>query len=200
MLEDVDLFARHWVVHERAGGFPRLRVISFETGEAHPVEFPEPSYSVYGTGNAEFDTDTLPLCLRVAGYARFGVRLRPEHREAQAAQAGGGAGRLRSRALPLGADLCRGAGRHADSGVAGLSKGPAPGRAAADAALIGYGAYGFPSDVHFSSTRLSLLDRGVIFAIAHVRGGGEMGKQWHDQGRMLNKKNTFTDFIAAPNT
>ena len=63
--------------------------------------------------------------------------------------------------------------------------------------LSGYGAYGFPSDVHFSSTRLSLLDRGVIFAIAHVRGGGEMGKKWHDQGRMLNKKNTFTDFIAA---
>jgi oligopeptidase B len=63
--------------------------------------------------------------------------------------------------------------------------------------LSGYGAYGFPSDVHFSSTRLSLLDRGVIYAIAHVRGGGEMGKKWHDQGRMLYKKNTFEDFIVA---
>jgi oligopeptidase B len=63
--------------------------------------------------------------------------------------------------------------------------------------LVGYGAYGFASDVHFSSTRLSLLDRGVIYAIGHVRGGGEMGKRWHDQGRMLNKRNTFTDFIAV---
>jgi oligopeptidase B len=63
--------------------------------------------------------------------------------------------------------------------------------------LTGYGAYGFASDVHFSSTRLSLLDRGVIYAIAHIRGGGELGKKWHDQGRMLAKKNTFTDFIAA---
>jgi oligopeptidase B len=63
--------------------------------------------------------------------------------------------------------------------------------------LTGYGAYGFPHDVRFSSARLSLLDRGVIVATAHVRGGGEMGKRWHDGGRMLNKRNTFTDFIAA---
>ncbi len=63
--------------------------------------------------------------------------------------------------------------------------------------LYGYGAYGIPDDVWFSSERLSLLDRGMIFAIAHVRGGGELGKKWHDQGRMMNKRNTFTDFIAA---
>jgi oligopeptidase B len=63
--------------------------------------------------------------------------------------------------------------------------------------LTGYGAYGIAYDVHFSSSRLSLLDRGVIFAIAHVRGGSELGKAWHDQGRMLNKKNSFTDFIAV---
>ncbi|HEV8525237.1 MAG TPA: prolyl oligopeptidase family serine peptidase [Terriglobales bacterium] len=63
--------------------------------------------------------------------------------------------------------------------------------------LYGYGAYGFPLDVDFSSARLSLLDRGVIYAVAHVRGGGEMGKRWHDEGRMLDKKNTFSDFIAC---
>jgi oligopeptidase B len=63
--------------------------------------------------------------------------------------------------------------------------------------LAGYGAYGFAYPVSFSSARLSLLERGVSFAIAHVRGGGEMGKRWHDDGRMLAKRNTFTDFIAA---
>jgi oligopeptidase B len=63
--------------------------------------------------------------------------------------------------------------------------------------LYGYGAYGYSLDVDFSSARLSLLDRGIIFASAHVRGGGEMGKRWHDGGRMLHKKNTFTDFIAC---
>jgi oligopeptidase B len=63
--------------------------------------------------------------------------------------------------------------------------------------LSGYGAYGYPETVTFSSARLSLLDRGVIFALAHVRGGGEMGKRWHDEGRMMQKMNTFTDFIAC---
>jgi oligopeptidase B len=63
--------------------------------------------------------------------------------------------------------------------------------------LSGYGAYGYPEMVTFSSGRLSLLDRGVVVGLAHVRGGGEMGKRWHDQGRMANKMNTFTDFIAC---
>ena len=63
--------------------------------------------------------------------------------------------------------------------------------------LSGYGAYGYPEMVTFSSVRLSLLDRGVTFALAHVRGGGEMGKRWHDEGRMMAKRNTFSDFIAC---
>jgi len=63
--------------------------------------------------------------------------------------------------------------------------------------LQGYGSYGSPSDVNFSSARLSLLNRGVVFGIAHIRGGGELGKEWHDQGKMMSKKNTFTDFIAC---
>jgi oligopeptidase B len=63
--------------------------------------------------------------------------------------------------------------------------------------LTGYGAYGIPYPVTFSSSRLSLLDRGLTVGVAHIRGGGELGKRWHDEGRMLNKRNTFTDFIAA---
>ena len=63
--------------------------------------------------------------------------------------------------------------------------------------LNGYGAYGFSREPYFSSNRLSLLDRGFIFAIAHVRGGGEMGRYWYDEGKLLHKKNTFTDFIAV---
>jgi oligopeptidase B len=63
--------------------------------------------------------------------------------------------------------------------------------------LEAYGSYGISNDVDFSSNRLSLLDRGVIYAVAHIRGGGELGKEWHDQGKMMLKKNTFTDFIAC---
>jgi oligopeptidase B len=63
--------------------------------------------------------------------------------------------------------------------------------------LDAYGSYGIPRNVGFSSSRLSLLDRGVVFATAHIRGGGDLGKEWHDAGKMMTKKNTFTDFIAA---
>ena len=63
--------------------------------------------------------------------------------------------------------------------------------------LYGYGSYGISIDMCFNSNIFSLVDRGVVFAVAHIRGGGEMGKAWHDAGRMMNKKNTFTDFIAA---
>src|SRR5205814_799311 len=63
--------------------------------------------------------------------------------------------------------------------------------------LYGYGSYGISMPVNFSSNRLSLLDRGMIYAIAHIRGGGELGKPWHDAGRMRNKRNTFTDFISS---
>jgi oligopeptidase B len=63
--------------------------------------------------------------------------------------------------------------------------------------LYGYGSYGIPMDPYFDSNRVSLLDRGVIYAIAHVRGGGDLGRPWHDDGKMMHKKNTFTDFIAA---
>ena len=63
--------------------------------------------------------------------------------------------------------------------------------------LYGYGAYGYSMDPYFSSNRLSILDRGFIFAIPHVRGGGEMGRYWYEDGKLLKKKNTFTDFIAA---
>src|SRR5262249_7685836 len=72
-----------------------------------------------------------------------------------------------------------------------------PRDATAPLLLYGYGSYGISVPVAFSAKRLSLLDRGIAYAIAHVRGGGELGKPWHDAGRMHNKRNTFADFIAA---
>jgi oligopeptidase B len=196
MLEDVDLFARHSVVHERSGGFPRLRVADFDTGESHPVEFPEPVYSVYGTGNAEFDTDTFRFAYEslVTPDSIFDYDMKTRSRKLLKQEeilGGYDAAQYQSELTYAtaedGTQIPVSMVYRRDRRLAGSQP----------TLLSGYGAYGFPSDVHFSSTRLSLLDRGVIYAIAHVRGGGEMGKKWHDQGRMLYKKNTFEDFIVA---
>jgi oligopeptidase B len=197
MLEDIDLFARHAVIHERAGGFPRMRVLSFATAQEHDIEMPEPVYSVYATGNAEFDTDVLRFSYEslVTPGSVFDYDMNTRSRtllKQEEILGGYDSSRYRSELFyATAAD-----GVQIPVSLVYRSDLRAPERPQ-PLLLTGYGAYGFASDVHFSSTRLSLLDRGVIFAVAHVRGGGEMGKKWHDQGRMLNKKNTFTDFIAV---
>jgi oligopeptidase B len=196
MLEGVDLFARHCVLHERRGGFPLLRVMDLATRAVHEVELPERTCAVRGGANPEFDSsvfryefESLVTPDSVFDYdmdARWRTLLKQRpvlggYEPAQYASQTLYATAADGVRIPVSLVYRR------DRRLAG----PQP------TLLTGYGAYGIPYDVHFSSSRLSLLDRGVIFAIAHVRGGGEMGKPWHDQGRMLNKKNTFSDFIAA---
>jgi oligopeptidase B len=196
MLEGVDLFARHDVLHERHDGFPRLRVVDCATGRAHEIELPETVCAVHGGANMEFDTarfrfvyESLVTPDSVFDYdmntrARTLLKQRPVLGGYDPAayasvlvQATAGDGTPVPVSMVYRRDRRR--------------SGPQP------MLLTAYGAYGFAHDVHFSSARLSLLDRGVIVAIAHVRGGGELGKRWHDGGRMLSKRNTFTDFIAA---
>jgi oligopeptidase B len=196
MLEGVELFARYCVLHERAGGFPRLRVMRLADGETHTLEVPEAAYSVHGGTNAEFDTDVYRFVYEslvtpdsVFDYdmntrSRTLLKQRPVlggYDPAQYTSDVTYAVAPDGTRVPVSLVYCR------DKRAAG----PQP------TLLTGYGAYGFPYDVHFSSARLSLLDRGVIVATAHIRGGGEMGKRWHDEGRMLTKKNSFTDFVAA---
>ena len=119
---------------------------------------------------------------------------------AQAPEADRGARRLRPVPLHLGAALRDGAGRHEGPDLARLPQGLASQDGKAPLLLTAYGSYGRSIDAEFNSNRVSLLDRGVVFAVAHIRGGGELGKNWHDQGKMMTKKNTFTDFIAVAET
>ncbi len=196
MLEDVDVFAGHYVVHERADGLIRLRITELGSGATHHVEFPEPTYEVSADANAEFATPNYRLRYQsfvtpasvydydVAGRRLLLLKRTPVLGDFDPA-------RYRSERIHATApdgtrvpiSLVYRAGTARD--------GSAP------MFLTGYGAYGIPYPVTFSSSRLSLLDRGVAVGIAHIRGGGELGKRWHDDGRMLNKRNTFTDFIAC---
>jgi oligopeptidase B len=199
-LDAIEVFQSHLVVHERANGTERLRVIALSDdgsiGEQHVLSQPEAVHSVWPAGNARFATTVLrfgytslttPTSLEdydMATRARV-IRKRqpvlgaflPETYVAERVWATAQDGT----AVPMSVV------RHRDTAL----DGSAPGL------LYGYGSYEISIDPGFSSLRLSLLDRGFVFAIAHIRGGGEMGRHWYLNGKFLKKRNTFDDFIAC---
>jgi oligopeptidase B len=196
MLEGHDLFAGHLVLYERAEGLRRFRVTDLATGSSHSIDFPEPVYAAFSGDNREFDTKTFRFRYQslVTPESVFDYDMSTRARKLlkQTEVLGGYdpsryvSERLRVRAsdgavVPISIVYRKGIQRDGRNPLL----------------LGGYGSYGVSNNPTFSSNRVSLLDRGVVCAIAHVRGGGEMGKKWHDQGRMFAKKNTFTDFIAV---
>jgi oligopeptidase B len=196
MIEGVELFRNHYVLVEREGGLPQIRVTDLRTGASHRIVFPEPAYSAFVGPNPEFDSTTYRYTYESFSTPKSVFDYDMDKRTAvlmKEQEVLGGYDRTQYVSERLFATAPDGV-RVPMSVVykKGLQRdGTAP------LYLNGYGAYGSSYPVRFSSNRLSLLNRGVVVAIAHIRGGGEMGKAWHDDGRMKQKKNTFTDFIAC---
>jgi oligopeptidase B len=196
MLEGVELFRRHYVLLERRDGLPTFQVTDLASGASHAVAFPEPAYSAAPGMNAEFDTTLFRYTYESLITPRSVLDYDLESRTATLLKEQpvlGGYDRTLYRSERLFATAPDGV--RVPLSVVYRDGATRDGRP--PLLLTGYGSYGYPLPVTFSSNRLSLLDRGVVFALAHVRGGGEMGKAWHDDGRMMKKRNTFTDFIAA---
>lgn len=193
LLEGMDIFKDYLVLSERKNGITQLRVRPWN-GDEHYVDFGEDAYLAYTSVNPEFDTKVLRL-----GYTsmttpnttfdydmatRNFTQLKqqevlgdfdPKNYQSERLMAKARDGEL----VPISIVYRKGFKKDGAQPVL----------------LYGYGSYGATMDPYFSSTRLSLLDRGFAFAIAHIRGGEEMGRRWYDNGKLLNKKNTFTDFI-----
>lgn len=203
MLEDMDLFSNHMVVREReanpqhpAAGLPHLRVTDLRTGEWHRVTFPEAAYHVAPGANAEFETKVFRYhyqsLVTPPSVFDYDMETRAATLLKQTEVLGGydATQYVTERIFATAPD-----GMRIPMSLVyrkGLVRdGSAP------CLLYGYGSYGIPMPASFSSNRYSLVDRGFVFAVAHIRGGGELGKPWHDAGKMLNKKSTFTDFIAC---
>jgi oligopeptidase B len=202
MLSAIASFREHLVLCEREDGLPYFRIVDLTREAAsaleasHRIEFAEPAYNAAFGANAEFDTDFL----------RFSYESFITPRSVYDYEVKTGMRILRKQQPVLGGYDARlyGSERlHAtasDGAQIPLSvvyRHSTPRDGSAPLLLYAYGSYGISMPVTFSSNRLSLLDRGVIYVIAHIRGGGELGKPWHDMGRMRHKMNTFTDFIAA---
>jgi oligopeptidase B len=200
MLEDIDIFAGFFFACEREDGLPRLRLWRFsgdgpDATQTAEIAFPEPAYSAHPHVNRIFDTTTY----------RYGYQsLVTPSSVFEYDIATGESTLLKQVEIPGGFDRTLYASERVHA--------TAPDGVQVPVSIVfrkdrrtennplyvyGYGSYGYSLPLGFSSNRLSLLDRGVVMAYAHIRGGGDLGEPWHDAGKMLTKRNTFTDFIAV---
>jgi oligopeptidase B len=196
LFEGVDLFAHHAVFHERHAGLQKLRVLDFRTGQTSDVVFPEPVYSVLPANNPEFDVPVyryqyVSLTTPLSVYD-YDLDKKTQTLKKRTEILGG-----YDPAQYVSERLTATASDGTKVPISLVYKKGVKKDGTAPLLLYGYGSYGSSLAITFAPARLSLLDRGVIYAMAHVRGGKEMGETWYDQGKMLNKKNTFTDFIAC---
>jgi oligopeptidase B len=196
MLEDIDCFADHYIAVERENGVPKMNIVDLKSAGSHYIEFPEPVYVAHPTQNAEFKTTKFRFSyesfITPNSVFDYDVKTRKRDLLKQQPVLGGYDQKLyqSERIYATAADGTK-------IPISLVYKKELKRDGSRPMLLEGYGSYGISNDVDFLSQRLSLLDRGVIYCTAHIRGGGELGKEWHDQGKMMVKKNTFTDFIAS---
>lgn len=196
LLEDFDLFSSYLVTQERSQGLTQIQIKPWE-GEGHKLQFDDETYTAWISTNPEFETDWLRFGYNSLTTPSSVVDYHMLSREKtllkqQEVVGGYDPGEFHSERIWAKA--------HDDTLVpislvykkalfAKNGKNPL--------LLYSYGSYGYSMDAYFSSNRLSLLNRGFVFAIAHIRGGEDMGRHWYEEGKMLKKKNTFTDFISC---
>ena len=200
-LEDFDVFATFCVLSKRELGLTALAVARFNAdgslGEAKKISFPEPTYTAAGNINREFDTTKFRYSYQslVAPASIYDYDV-----------AAGTSALLKQQEIPGGFDSAFYASERVWATPTDGVRVPVSvvyrrdffKRDSSNPLYVyGYGSYGYPLPVGFSAARLSLLDRGVVLAYAHIRGGGDLGDSWHDAGKMMVKRSTFTDFIAV---
>src|ERR1700730_7132654 len=195
-IEAVDAFENHLVISERRNGLQAIQVCDLKSRETHEINFDEPTYEVsldrnpvFNTGIVRIDYSSFITPNSVIDYDMFSRR---KELKKEAPVLGGykksdyASERVFARAddgveIPISLFYKKGFRK---DGTAPLL-------------LTGYAAYGISTDANFSSSTISLVDRGFVFAIAHIRGGGELGRTWYEDGKLLKKKNTFTDFVSC---
>ena len=190
------LFKDFAVIAERVSGVPQLRVIDFATNQGHRIAFPEPIYSARLGTNPEFDTQSVQLHYAsfITPDSVYEYDLKTRQRKL-----------LKRTEVPAGHNpddysVVRIEATSHDGvkvPVSILTRKNFQRDGTAPCLLYGYGSYGAPTDVGFDPTVFSLLDRGCVFAIGHIRGSSDLGRTWYDDGKMMKKRNTFLDFIAC---
>jgi oligopeptidase B len=196
LLDGIDVFRGHIVLYQRQNAVRTMRVVRPDGSGGYSVDFPEPVYTFRPGNNPDFDSPTVrftytSLVTPASVYDFDLARRTRELKKATEVVGGHDPSRYATE---------RSWARAPDGTMVPISlvyRKPLARDGRRPMLLYAYGSYGSSTDPTFSSNNLSLLDRGVVYAIAHIRGGQEMGRAWYDQGKLLNKRNTFTDFIAS---
>lgn len=194
LLEGIDVFKNYLVVSERENGLRQIKITEHKSGQSHRLEFADEAYLAYTTTNPEFDTEMLRFSYTsmTTPNSTYDYNMRTRERTLLKQQEVLGdfdprdyeSKRIYAPAtdgtkIPVSLVYKKGLEKDSQNPLL----------------LYGYGSYGASMEATFSSVRLSLLDRGFVYAVAHIRGGQEMGRGWYEDGKLLKKKNTFTDFI-----
>ena len=194
LVEDFDLFSEFLVMEERNEGLVKIRIMTWDFKTDYYIDFGEPTYTAYSAGNPDFDSHLLRYgynsMTTPASLYEFDMKERKSILLKRQEIVGGyePADYVTERhfapshdgvMVPISLVYKKGMKKDGDNPLV----------------LYGYGSYGSSMDAYFSTARLSLLDRGFVWAIAHIRGGEELGRQWYEDGKLLKKKNTFLDFI-----
>ncbi len=196
LITSIDTFADHLVVSERYRGLPQLRVIRLSDKKSHFIEFDDPTYQLSPASNPEFHTHHFRFVYSSLVHQRtvYEYNLETKHKKV-----------LKTQVIPSGYNpddytselLFFASHDGVEVPVSIVYRKDFPKDGSRPVYLYGYGSYGYGLSAAFSTHRLSLLDRGFAVALAHVRGGSELGRQWYEDGKFLKKKNTFRDFIAC---
>ncbi|TBX67038.1 S9 family peptidase [Flavobacterium silvisoli] len=195
LLEDIDIFKDYLVVSERFNGLNNIRIISWNGADEYYLPFDSETYTAYTTTNLDFDTELLRYSFQSlatpSSVIDFNMRTKEKNILKEQEVLGGTFDKNNYTEERLWATAQDGTKVPVSmvyrKGIRKDGTNPT--------LLYGYGSYGATMDCYFSSVRLTLLDRGFIYAIAHIRGGEDLGRQWYEDGKLLKKKNTFTDFI-----
>jgi oligopeptidase B len=195
-LEDFDVFQNFYALSERIAGLPAFRIIQFGDGSSASIKFPEPSYFATSANNVEFNTKAFRYnyqsLITPPSVFDYNVATKQSTLLKQSEVPGGF-----DRANYVSERVFANASDGTNIPISLFYRKDLKDKARAPLYLYAYGSYGYSLPVTFNPARLPLVDRGLVVALAHIRGGGELGKPWHDAGKMMNKKNTFTDFIVS---
>ncbi|KQX15626.1 S9 family peptidase [Flavobacterium sp. Root420] len=195
LLEDIEIFKNYLVVEERSNGLNHIRIMPWNGEPDYYLPFGSETYNAYTTTNIDFDTDVLRYSYQSlatpSSVIDFNMKTKTKEILKEQQVLGGKFDKenyVEERVWATARDGVKvPISMIYRKGLEKNGKNPL--------LLYAYGSYGITMDTYFSSTRLSLLDRGFVYAIAHIRGGEDLGRQWYEDGKLLKKKNTFTDFI-----